>query len=144
MCGLGGIPGNPFALALLATPLRYYSPAFLRLTAKTLYGSATDINGELLRDQANARRARPPSLWGYAGQLTAIAGWTSLPWLHRLTNPTLVLAGDSDPIVPSINARILAHRIPNSELELVPGAGHLLLLEQAESSAATIAKFLDH
>jgi poly(3-hydroxyalkanoate) depolymerase len=144
MCGLGGIPGNPIALAILATPLRYYSPAFLRLTAKTLYGSAADANGELLRDQANARRARPPSLWGYASQLTAIAGWTSLPWLHRLQNPTLVLAGDADPIVPPINARILAHLIPNSELALVPGAGHLLLLEQAETSAASIAKFLDH
>jgi len=144
MCGLGGIPGNPLALAILATPLRYYSPAFLRFTAKTLYGSATDINGELLREQANARRARPPSLWGYATQLSAITGWTSLPWLHRLQNPTLVLAGDADPIVPSINARILAHRIPNSELELVPGAGHLLLLEQADTSAATIVKFLDH
>jgi pimeloyl-ACP methyl ester carboxylesterase len=67
-----------------------------------------------------------------------------LPWLHRLQNPTLVPAGDADPIVPSINARILAHRIPNSELELVPGAGHLLLLEQADTSAATIVKFLDH
>jgi poly(3-hydroxyalkanoate) depolymerase len=143
MCGLGAVPGNPLALAVLATPLRYYSPAFLRLTAKMLYGSATDVNGELLRDQANARRARPPSLWGYASQLTAISGWTSLPWLHHLQNPTLVLAGDADPIVPSINARILAHRIPNSELELVHGAGHLLLLEQAEMSAATIAKFLD-
>ena len=38
MCGLGGVPGNPLALALLATPLRYYSPAFLRLTANVLYG----------------------------------------------------------------------------------------------------------
>ena len=37
-CGIGGVPGNPLALALLATPLRYYSPAFLRLTANVLYG----------------------------------------------------------------------------------------------------------
>jgi poly(3-hydroxyoctanoate) depolymerase len=144
MCGLGGIPGNPIVLALLSTPLRYYSPTFFRLTAKILYGSATDTNGELLRDQTNARRARPPSLWGYAGQLTAISGWTSLPWLHRIQNPTLVISGDADPAVPPINARILAHRIPNSELELVHGAGHLLLLEQPESSATRIVKFLDH
>ena len=32
MCGLGGVPGNPLALSLLATPLRYYSPTFMRLT----------------------------------------------------------------------------------------------------------------
>ena len=29
-CGLGGVPGTPVALGLLATPLRYYSPRFLR------------------------------------------------------------------------------------------------------------------
>ena len=33
MCGLGGVPGTPLALAVLATPLRYYSPRFLRATA---------------------------------------------------------------------------------------------------------------
>jgi pimeloyl-ACP methyl ester carboxylesterase len=33
-CGLGGLPGNPTALALLATPLRYYSPRFLQATAR--------------------------------------------------------------------------------------------------------------
>ena len=40
-CGFGGVPGNPLALSLLATPLRYYSPTFLRLTAGVLYGPTT-------------------------------------------------------------------------------------------------------
>jgi poly(3-hydroxyalkanoate) depolymerase len=140
-CGLGGVPGNPVALALLATPLRYYSPAFLRLTAPLLYGP-TSGNGDLMRRQIDARRARPPTIWGYVGQLTAASGWTSLPWLHRLRKPTLVLSGASDPIVPPVNARILARRIPDAQLEIVPRAGHLLLMEQAEPMAATIAEFL--
>ncbi len=142
MCGLGGVPGNPLSLALLATPLRYYSPAFMRLTAKTLYGPTVAAGGDLLQHQINARRARPPTLWGYAGQLTAAACWTSLPWLHRLQSPTLVMSGGADRIVPPINARILAARIPDAQLELVPGAGHLLLLDHAELCAATIAEFL--
>src|SRR6202041_2000865 len=33
MCGLGGIPGSPLALALSTTPLRYYSPSLLGLGA---------------------------------------------------------------------------------------------------------------
>lgn len=33
-CGLGGVPCTPLALGLLATPLRYYSPRFLRATAR--------------------------------------------------------------------------------------------------------------
>ncbi len=142
MCGLGGVPGNPLALSLLATPLRYYSPTFLRLTANFLYGPSAGEDGELLRDQISARRARPPSIWGYIGQLAAAAGWTSLPWLHRLRVPTLVLTGGADPIVPPLNGRILAARIPDSELRVVRGAGHLLLLEQAEQCAATVTEFL--
>jgi poly(3-hydroxyalkanoate) depolymerase len=140
-CGIGGVPGNPLSLALLATPLRYYSPAFLRRTAGVLYGPTT--NGHLLREQLNARRARPPTMWGYFSQLAAGVGWTSLPWLHRIRTPTLVLSGGADPIVPPVNGRILAARIPKARLEVVPNAGHLLLLDHADSCAATITEFLD-
>jgi poly(3-hydroxyoctanoate) depolymerase len=142
MCGIGGVPGNPLALSLLATPLRYYSPAFLRRTAGFLYGPTGGEDGELLQDQINARAARPPTVWGYVGQLVAAAGWTSLPWLHRLEASTLVLTGGADPVVPPVNGRILAARIPNAELRVVPGTGHLLLQDQAELCAAMIAEFL--
>jgi poly(3-hydroxyoctanoate) depolymerase len=142
-CGVGGVPGNPLALALLATPLRYYSPAFLRLTANVLYGPIGNGDRGALPEQVDARLAHPPSLWGYVGQLAAGVGWTSLPWLHRLRVPVLVLSGGADPIVPPINARILAARLPHAQLEVVPGAGHLLLMDHAEWCAATIAQFLD-
>ena len=143
-CGLGGVPGNPLAMSLLATPLRYYSPAFLRLTAGVLYGPTVTPREDLLREQISARRARPPTVWGYTSQLVAGAGWTSWPWLSRIGAPTLVLAGDRDPIVPPRNARLLARRIPAAQLELVPGAGHLLLLDQPDHCAAIITDFLDH
>ena len=141
-CGLGGVPGYPLSLALLATPLRYYSPTFMRLTAKTLYGPTVAAGENLLQHQINARRARPPSLWGYGGQLTAAAGWSSLPWLHRVKSPTLVISGSGDRIVPPLNARIIAARIPDSRLQIVGGAGHLLLLDHPELCADAIAEFL--
>jgi poly(3-hydroxyoctanoate) depolymerase len=143
-CGLGGVPGNPLAMSLLATPLRYYSPAFLRLTAGVLYGPTVTPREDLLREQISARRARPPTVWGYASQLVAGAGWTSWPWLSRIGAPTLVIAGDRDPIVPPRSAHLLARRIPTAQLELVPGAGHLLLLDQPDHCAAVIADFLTH
>ena len=140
---LAGQPGRLTALAALATPLRYYSPAFMRLTATTVYGPARDAGSETRRRQLHARLSRPPTLWGYLSQLVATAGWTSLPWLKRVRNPTLVLAGDSDPIVPVRNARLLAARIPDSRLLIVPGAGHLVLADEAEPCARAIADFLD-
>ena len=141
-CGVGGLPGNPVALSLLATPLRYYSPTFLRLVARHLYGRTAVLEGQLLEEQLAARHARPPSLWGYLGQLWAVAGWSSLPWLHRIRAPTLVLTGDADPIVPAVNGRILARRMPDARLVLVEDGGHLLLLERADWSARIVAEFL--
>src|SRR5581483_11597760 len=66
MCGLGGLPGNPVAVGLLATPLRYYSPRFLQATAKCMYGPVSSPDSPLMHQHVNARRARPPTLWGYA------------------------------------------------------------------------------
>jgi pimeloyl-ACP methyl ester carboxylesterase len=108
-----------------------------------LYGPTITPRDDLLREQISARSARPPTLWGYASQLIAGAAWTSLPWLGRIRAPTLVLAGDQDPIVPPRNARILAHRIPSARLEVVRGAGHLLVIDRAEHCAAVIAGFLE-
>ena len=69
-----------------------------------------------IRTYPARRFIEPPSIRGYLGQLYAITGWTSLPWLHTLRQPTLVLNGDDDPIVPPINGRILAHCIPDARL----------------------------
>jgi len=71
-----------------------------------------------------------------------VQGWTSLPWLHRLRQRTLVMAGDDDPIVPLPDGRILAWRIPRAHLHIVHGGGHLFLLEEPAACAATIAQFL--
>jgi poly(3-hydroxyalkanoate) depolymerase len=141
-CGLGGVPGTPLALALLATPLRYYSPRFMQATAHRMYGPVADPDGRLMHQQIHARRSRPPTLWGYASQLCAAAGWTSLPWLHRITAPTLVLTGGKDPIVPPINARILGARIPDATVHVIPDAGHLLLIDHAPECAELITPFL--
>jgi hypothetical protein len=87
--------------------------------------------------------AHQAPMWGYLGQLYAIGGWTSLPWLGSLRQPTLVLAGDDDPIVPLVNGRILARRIPNARLHVVRGGGHLFLLKRPARIAALVAGFLE-
>jgi pimeloyl-ACP methyl ester carboxylesterase len=66
----------------------------------------------------------------------------TLPWLHRIPHPTLVLAGDDDPIVPLTNARILAARIPRARLIVIPSGGHLFLLDQPGDVIDGVASFL--
>jgi len=141
--GLGGVPGNLRAMLMLATPRRYHDENYFRRIAPTLYGGAARRNGGLIEQQAHARLGNPPSWRGYAAQLYAIQGWTMIPWLRLVRQPTLVLAGDDDPIVPLVNGKILARLLPNARLHVIRGGGHLFLLEQAEESAAAVRAFLD-
>ena len=141
--GLGGVPGSPRVLLALATPRRYYQPDYYRRIAGRIYGGLARTDPDALLRGSVARFVERPSLRGYFGQLYAIAGWTSLPWLHRLRQPTLVLNGDDDPIVPLVNGRILARRIPHARLHVVRGGGHLFLLERPAQTADLVAAFLD-
>ena len=142
MPGLGGLPGNPRALLAMATPRRYHDQEYFAQIAPKLYGGAARHHPDATLLAAQHRFAHPPSLTGYAAQLWAMSGWTSLPYLHRLPQRTLVLAGDDDPIVPGINGRMLAWRIPHARLVVVRGGGHLFLLEQAGLVAQLVTDFL--
>jgi pimeloyl-ACP methyl ester carboxylesterase len=126
----------------LATPHWYYQPDYYRHIAGRIYGGQARRDPDALLHGSPARFVERPSVRGYLGQLYAITGWTSTPWLHTLRQPTLVLAGDDDPIVPLLNGRILACRIPGARLHVVRGAGHLFLLEQPAHTAAWVAGFL--
>ncbi len=54
-------------------------------------------------------------------------------WLHRLTMPTLLLWGDQDRLIPVQQAAVWAEHIPNATVEIVPGAGHLILEESRQA-----------
>jgi poly(3-hydroxyalkanoate) depolymerase len=134
------VPGNPSVLAKMATPRRYRDPAYARRIAGEIYGgsmrTAPELGARLLHD---ATRAGPKR--GYYFQLAATAGWSSLPFLSLLRQPTLVLAGDDDPIVPLVNARVMARLIPRSRLHVYAG-GHLGILTESSQLAPVVETFL--
>jgi poly(3-hydroxyoctanoate) depolymerase len=140
--GLGGVPGSPRVLLSLATPRRYNQPDYYRRIAGRIYGGAARSDPDALLHGSVARFIERPTLLGYLGQIYAISGWSSLPWLRTIHQPTLVLAGDDDPIVPLINGRILARCIPDAKLHVVRQGGHLFVLERPAEIAALVAGFL--
>jgi poly(3-hydroxyalkanoate) depolymerase len=133
------VPPNPLVMWRMATPLRYLSAGYAKAIAGAIYGG--DLRRDSARTEEHVRRMEPPSWWGYASQLYALAGWTSLPWLHQLRLPTLVMAGRDDPLVPLVNARLLARLIPNAELEIYD-CGHLFLLTRTVDAVTRIERFL--
>jgi poly(3-hydroxyalkanoate) depolymerase len=133
------VPGRLSVLLKMATPRRYKDAEYMQRVAGDIYGGALRGKPELV--QRHLRYVRWSSDYGYYLQLIAGFGWSSLPWLHLLTQPTLVIAGTDDPIVPVANGRILASLIPDARL-LTIDDGHLFLVTSASESAAKISEFL--
>ncbi len=134
--GMLMIPGKIAALSKMADPRRYTDPEFMLKNFRTLYG------GEDTGATGHARRISPPSKRGYLGQLIAMLGWTSVPFLPFLSAPTLILMGDDDQIVPVANGKILKTLIPNARLEIIKGGGHLFLVNRIDETMALIEDFL--
>lgn len=137
--GVVMVPGSPFALARMLHPRRYLDRSHLEQIAPDLYGGQTRRDPGIVRE--HSERTRRPHLLGYLYQQLAFWGWSSLPWLRLLQQPTLVLSGDDDPLVPVINARILAALIPRAKLEVI-NDGHLFLLSNPHRVAPSIRAFL--
>ncbi|MES2818348.1 MAG: alpha/beta hydrolase [Pseudomonadota bacterium] len=78
----------------------------------------------------------------YYHQMMAVLGWTSLTRLWRLRSPTLIIAGEHDPVTRLYNARILHRAIRRSELVILPDEGHFFLVTSAAETAELIRGFL--
>ncbi len=84
----------------------------------------------------------PQTLAGLKGQAAAIAAHDTYDRLGRIAAPTLVIAGDADPLVDPANSRILAERIPGAELRLMPGLRHGFNVERPDEFNAIVLEFL--
>ena len=133
------VPGRLSVVWKLATPRRYIDPHYMRNIAAEIYRGAFRGDPELIATHAQAMFGA--TKLGYLYQLLAMSGWTSLPWLSSLRQPTLVLMGRDDPLVPPVNGRILARLIPNARLQMIDD-GHLFMVTRPAEVAATIEAFL--
>jgi poly(3-hydroxyalkanoate) depolymerase len=134
------VPGSPQAILRMATPRRYLDKDYMRKIAPDLYGGAFRKDPSMIGRHAEAMFG--PRGMGYVYQLLAMVGWTSLPWLSAVRQPTLILMGRDDPLVPVANGHILARLIPNSRLEVIDD-GHLFIVAQPVETARRIEPFLD-
>ncbi len=134
------VPGHPRVLSKMITPRRYRDPAYAERIAPLIYGGSVRTEPERARELLH-HHTRAGSRRGYYLQLLACCGWTSLPWLPTIRQPILVLAGDDDPIIPLINAKVMSGLLPRGKLHVYPG-GHLALVLQPASLAPVVAEFL--
>jgi poly(3-hydroxyalkanoate) depolymerase len=135
------VPGRPTVLLRMLSPRRHRDPGYAARIAGESYEGSARKDPALARDLPHATTRLGPAR-GYYYQLISGLGWTSLPRLPKLQPPTLILAGDDDPIIPLVNARIMHRLIPRSQLHIYNG-GHLDLAADSERPASTVETFLN-
>ena len=134
------VPGKLSVLSKMASPRRYADPEYMHSIAAEIYGGNFRLDASLVNTYAENMKGA--SKLGYLYQLLALMGWTSVFWLRSLKQPTLVVVGHDDPIVPLVNGRILTRMIPNARLQVM-NCGHLFIVTMPHETAAIFQQFLD-
>jgi poly(3-hydroxyalkanoate) depolymerase len=137
--GMLMVPAPARVLRHMVTPRRYRDPGYAVRVAPELYGGALRHDPTLAQRLLSSERLG--SRRGYVLQLLAGVGWTSLPFLPLIRQPTLVLSGTDDPIIRPVNARLLARLLSHARLRLFDD-GHLALVTRAAELAPVVAEFL--
>ena len=64
--------------------------------------------------------------------------------LHRISCPTLVLAGAHDWICPPVHSRLIASRIPRAQLKIFDKSAHSIAQDEPEAFLAAVRGFLTY
>jgi pimeloyl-ACP methyl ester carboxylesterase len=71
--------------------------------------------------------------YAFRAQLAAVSSFDACARLHNIEIPVLVVSGSHDALIPRENAFVLAQAIPGAQLAVLPGAGHALHAECADT-----------
>ena len=140
---------SPYLLrmtALLGHSLRRFPRAVFHQTMETL-GTAPlylDENVEAIDRLTLEKCEHPIPARAMGNQLRALLRSEMDPEDYRIINPTLILSGEHDCLIPSCYARMMADKIPASRFILLRGAGHNPLMECPDTVAPIITRFLLH
>ncbi|MDI6874798.1 alpha/beta fold hydrolase [Candidatus Solincola sp.] len=138
------VPASPEVLQVLYSPKEGISPEVIaRSTLYLLYPRKyIEENPGKMEEVVKAMLLAPIPPAAFALQLAAIINWSSHSRLKDIHNPTLIITGSEDILIPPENSRILARAIPNSRLVEYPGGGHGLIGQFPVEVAGEIAAFL--
>jgi poly(3-hydroxyalkanoate) depolymerase len=137
--GIGTVPGRPAVLAKLLTPRRFLDNAYAARIAGELYGGSARTDASTVQRLFD-RQMMAGAPVGYLHQLLAASVWSSLFALPLIRQPTLIIAGTDDPIIPVVNARIMGRLLPHATMHLHPG-GHVDPVTNAAAFAPLIESF---
>jgi pimeloyl-ACP methyl ester carboxylesterase len=81
---------------------------------------------------------------GVAGTLRGIAERQDMTaWITSVDLPAVVIAGGEDALIPLERAQEMALRFPNARLTIIPGAGHMPMMEAPDDVSRALAELFE-
>ena len=145
-------------VVLVATVARAHDDRFTRLQGRV---ASSDLPPRLMRNERHGRvlarsgYGRAPSLamldgtrrnWmatptaTRAGFLQSLQGFDLLDSVGRLTRPSVVVVGDLDRLTTVADNEAIAARLPHGTIDVVAGAGHVIIKEEPGRVAEHIVR----
>ncbi len=76
------------------------------------------------------------------GDFLACDRFNLIQEVEKIVSPTLILCGEDDQLIPVKFSQFLASRISASQLEILPGAGHMVMMESSQAFNEKIREFM--
>ena len=76
------------------------------------------------------------------GDFLACGRFDIIKEVERINLPALILCGDEDQLTPVKYSQFLQSRIKGSKLEIIPNAGHMVMMESPEAFNKKIREFI--
>ena len=146
--GPNRVPITPEVMAMLTDPSGDMVERFQRGVKVSTAPGFAENNPDLIERFLAYRANHPVEPGAYQAQLAV--GLSLIPEeaafeerLPAVEIPTLILFGAHDHVVPPANAELLADRLPNGRIEILPDAGHFFPIETPDAAVRTIVDFLE-
>ena len=108
-----------------------------------------ETHPEVVKELIDYRLQGRVPLQQYQAQVMAalgMGGLTEEQVSERMSSikiPVLLLFGEHDEVVPPGNATLMAEKLPDAEVKIIPDTGHLFPIERPEATVKAIREFLD-
>ena len=128
-------------LRRLTPPWR--TPDMTQVAARVAADLFPDPAAAFFRTQAAERiGANDPD--AYRGATLAVARFWPGSALKRITCPTLIIAGETDRVVPGVYQARLRKALPHARFVSILGAGHACNIDRSDMVNAAVLEFLSH
>ena len=143
--GIDAVTGTTFGYMARAAREKISPKRYIFYTHDAQGGIEAQRVLDRMDARTEAHRGAPMKVVGFLRQLVAIRRWGKQPQddMAYIAQPTLIVNGETDMMVPSVNSYDMNRKVAQSELKMYHRSGHGALFQYADEFAEDLLKFLE-